>query len=205
MSANRDSPRPRTTGDSARCISSIAPASRYWRTVETPPPIFTSRSPAAALAWAERRLDPVGHEVERRPAVHHDRCPGVMREDEGRRVIRGIIAPPALPVGAAPIVAGRPEHVAAEDEGAEAVHRGAAEAIIGPVGPAVLPDHRSKSPRREEPAHQLGPSLAERMLQALVRAGSETVEGHAETGYAHLAHGGPRPFVAKRSVDINII
>src|SRR5271170_2741985 len=52
MPANRDSPRPRTTGDSARCNSSIAPASRYWRIVETPPPIFTSRSPAAALAWA---------------------------------------------------------------------------------------------------------------------------------------------------------
>src|SRR6202790_720075 len=52
MSANSDSPRPRTTGDSARCNSSIAPASRYWRIVETPPPIFTFRSPAAALAWA---------------------------------------------------------------------------------------------------------------------------------------------------------
>src|SRR5271154_1674189 len=52
MPANRDSPWPRTTGDCARCNSSIAPASRYWRTVETPPPIFTSRSPAAALAWA---------------------------------------------------------------------------------------------------------------------------------------------------------
>jgi hypothetical protein len=29
-----------TTGDSARCNSSIAPASRYWRIIETPPPIY---------------------------------------------------------------------------------------------------------------------------------------------------------------------
>jgi hypothetical protein len=50
---------------------------------------------------------------------------GRVGEDEGRRVIRGIIAPPALPIGSAPIVAGRPEHVATKDEGAEAFRYGA--------------------------------------------------------------------------------
>ena len=37
------------TGRTARCRSSISPACRYCRTVETPPPRRTSRPPAAAL------------------------------------------------------------------------------------------------------------------------------------------------------------
>src|SRR5437764_1455938 len=64
----------------------------------------------------------------------------MVSEDEGRRVVRWIVAPPALPIGAAPIVAGRPEHIAAEDEGAEAFHCGFGKAV---VGAPVLPDVRS--------------------------------------------------------------
>src|SRR6185437_3218773 len=91
----------------------------------------------------------------------------------------------ALPVGPAAIVAGRPEHIVAEDEGAEAVHRGAGEAI---VGPALFADHRSKGASREEPTHQLTAALAERMLQALVRPGPEAVDGDSKNRYAHLTH-----------------
>src|SRR6185312_3021160 len=138
------------------------------------------------LGLGERRLDPFSDEMEGRPALHHDRRPGVVGEDEGRRVVRGIVAPPALPVGPAPIVAGRPEHIAAEDEGAEAFRRGAGEAI---VRPAVLADHRSKGPGRVEPIVQLPAPFAERMLQALVRAGAKAVDRHCKTRYAYLTHG----------------
>jgi len=44
------SPSPSATGASAKCSESISPACRYWRTVETPPPILTSLSPAARFA-----------------------------------------------------------------------------------------------------------------------------------------------------------
>src|SRR6202030_1390354 len=120
-----------------------------------------------------------------RPALHHDWRPGVVGEDEGRRVIRGIVAPPALPRVVRPFAADRAEHIAAEDEGAEAFRRGAGEAI---VSPAVFPDHRSKGPGRVEPTVQLLAPFAERMLQALVRAGPEAVDGHSKSRYAHLAH-----------------
>src|SRR6185437_8995962 len=110
--------------------------------------------------------------------------PGVVGEDEGRRVIRGIVAPPALPRIVRPFAADRAEHVAAEDEGAETFRPGAGEAI---VSPAVLPQHRSKGPGRIEPVVQLPAALAERMLQTLVRPGPEAVDGHSKTRDAHLA------------------
>ena len=47
---NNASPRPSATGASARCRESINPACRYCRTVETPPPILMSLSPAACDA-----------------------------------------------------------------------------------------------------------------------------------------------------------
>lgn len=42
---------------------------------------------------------------------------------------------------------------------------------------------------------QLLAPFAERMLQALVRAGPEAVDGHSKTRYAHPAHGGLRLIV----------
>src|SRR5262249_6129347 len=115
----------------------------------------------------------------------------------GRRVIRGIVAPPALPRVVRPFAADRAEHIAAEDEGAEAFRRGAGEAI---VSPALFPDQRSKGPGRVGPTVQLLAPLAERILQAQVRAGLEAVDGHSKTRYAHLAHGGLHEFLHSMSL-----
>ena len=49
-SSKSRSPRPSSTGATARCISSTRPALRYWRTVEAPPPMRTACSPEAARA-----------------------------------------------------------------------------------------------------------------------------------------------------------
>lgn len=51
------SPRPSTTGETTRCSESISPATRYCRTVETPPPILTSLPCAACFALSERSRD----------------------------------------------------------------------------------------------------------------------------------------------------
>ena len=101
--ANSGSPRPSMMGDTARCISSIAPAQQ----------ILAHRRGAAAdldvevarggLGLSERRLDPLGDEMEGRAALHLDRRAGVVGQDEGRRVIGGIVAPPALPRLVGPI------------------------------------------------------------------------------------------------------
>jgi dihydrofolate reductase len=50
--SQRDTPRPRVTGTTTRCMKSTRPACRNWRTVEGPPPMRTSRPPAAS--WARR-------------------------------------------------------------------------------------------------------------------------------------------------------
>ena len=43
----------------------------------------------------------------------------------------------------------------------------------------------------DEPTVQLRAPFAERMVQTLVRAGPEAVDGHSKARYAHLAHGSP--------------
>src|SRR3984957_12403829 len=71
----------------------------------------------------QRRLDTVGHEYEGGAALHLDWIARMVGQHEGRRVIGWIVAPPALPARVRPGTADRPEHIAAEDERAEPVHR----------------------------------------------------------------------------------
>src|SRR5512132_2140599 len=43
----------------------------------------------------ERLADTAGDEVEHRPALHPDRCAGVMRQHEYRTMVRRVLPPPA--------------------------------------------------------------------------------------------------------------
>src|SRR5690242_2603709 len=65
----------------------------------------------------QRLLDAVRDEMKGRPAQHFDRRSWVMRQDEGWRVIRRIVTPPAFPTIVRPFPPNRAEHVATEDEG----------------------------------------------------------------------------------------
>src|SRR5262249_58566251 len=58
----------------------------------------------------ERGVEAVADEIERRSARELDRLVLVVREDEDRRVVWRLVAPPAAPV-ALPRTANRPEHV----------------------------------------------------------------------------------------------
>jgi hypothetical protein len=70
----------------------------------------------------ERCFDAVGNENEGGAALHFDRGAGVVRQDKGWRVIGWVFVPPAFPVVVGPGAAGGGEHVAAQDEGAKAIH-----------------------------------------------------------------------------------
>src|SRR5262249_54047685 len=59
----------------------------------------------------QRSLDTVGDEVEGRAAQHLDRRARIMGQDEGRRVIGRVVAPPALPLIVRPFAANGAEHV----------------------------------------------------------------------------------------------
>src|ERR1700722_20333444 len=134
----------------------------------------------------QRRLDTLGHEDEGGAAFHFDRIARVMRQHEGRRVVGRIVAPPALPALVRPGTADRPEHVAAEDEGAEPLHRAMGVGFVDPIGTAGLPEHCPEGPGAEEPLMQLEAALAERVRQALLRAGAEPIEREREARDTYL-------------------
>src|ERR1700674_5508434 len=109
----------------------------------------------------QRRLDTVGHEDEGGAAFHLDRIARMVRQHEGRRVIGWIVAPPALPARVRPGTADRPEHIAAEDERAEPVHRTICIGVIDALRAAVLTGHGPEHARTDYPPVQLHPALAE--------------------------------------------
>src|SRR5580698_5170106 len=143
----------------------------------------------------QRRLDTVGHEDEGGAALHLDWIARMMRQYEGRRVIGWIVAPPALPALVRPGTADRPEHIAAEDERAEPVHRTTCVGVIDAVRAAVLTDHRPEHARTEQPLVQFPPAFAERIFKTLLRPCSETVERDRKACNAHFRHS-ELPFIS---------
>ena len=103
----------------------------------------------------------------------------MMGEDEHRRVERGLLAPPALPVVVLPRSAMRAELVASHDLGADVAGEVAGEVVVEPARSsgfgAVGPVRRGTRPCEEGS----GIGVAERALQALALAGAEPVAGHA--------------------------
>jgi uncharacterized membrane protein len=62
---------------------------------------------------SQRGMDAIGHEVERRSALHGDGRTSMVRQHEDRYVIGRVVAPPPLPAVVGPGAPHRPEHVAA--------------------------------------------------------------------------------------------
>ena len=69
------------------------PAARYWlsRGAARDDDVAV---PGHRPRLRQRRLDAVGHEVERRPALHHQGLARVVRQDEDGRVVGRVVAPP---------------------------------------------------------------------------------------------------------------
>jgi len=123
----------------------------------------------------ERGFDSVGDEVERGSSLHLQRITPVMGEDEHGVVVRRVVTPPARPLLVAPAAADGAEHVPAHHAGTDVrprfldywcalVHLAALSAVVSAEGG-----------QREDPLVQPLATLAERVLQALVRAGDESV------------------------------
>src|SRR6202041_3353021 len=128
----------------------------------------------------QRRLDTVGHEYEGGAALHLDWIARMVGQHEGRRVIGWIVAPPALPARVRPGTADRPEHIAAEDERAEPVHRTICVGLIDAVRAAVLTGHCPEHARTEHPLVQLLPTLPERIFKPLLSPSPEPVDRDRE-------------------------
>ena len=105
----------------------------------TPPPRRTSLPPAASFAW--RSADSIPSVTNRNsvPPFIGSRRARVMRQHEHRHVVRRLVAPPALPALVRPWPADRPEHVPAQDPGADSLEALAAMSSSTPVSPPSSP------------------------------------------------------------------
>jgi hypothetical protein len=111
-----------------------------------------------------------------------------MGQYESWRMIRRILTPPAFPLIVRPFSADRSEHVAAEDEGAEALHCTLGEPVIKTRFTAVFSNHLTKSPRWEKPLKDFPASQTERMIQTLSGSRSKAVERDTESGNFYSGH-----------------
>src|SRR3954454_7416269 len=113
-------------------------------------------------------------EVERGAAVHLDRRPRSVGEDEGRRVEGRVVAPPAAPVRVV-LPAGRAELVGAHDLGADPGAVALGEGVVDTGGAGRVPEAG-----REHPLVQALARMAERCLGGLRLTRGEAVEGDGQ-------------------------
>src|SRR5579863_1846987 len=114
-------------------------------------------------------------EVERRPALHLDRRTWVVREDEDRRMKRGVGTPPTHPLRVL-VPSRRSELPRTHDLGADVRSEQAHEGIVNTARAAASAEHRAAPPRGELPFVQPFPGMAEGSIEALAFAGGEAVE-----------------------------
>src|SRR6266446_10749684 len=122
-----------------------------------------------------------GDKAKLRSSRHPERRPLVMRQHEDGRVIRRLVAPPALPAVVRPRASDRTEHVAPKNPGTDSGKALLRNPVIDSRFAVVIAVHRPPYARVEEPLHQLGTPDAERMLETLVRPSAVAVDGNRET------------------------
>jgi hypothetical protein len=137
----------------------------------------------------ERLVNAAGDEVERRSALHLQRLARVMREDEDRRVVRRILPPPTAPGIGSPRTVAAAEHVAAHDVGPDVPEQSGDDVVVeAGLAAGFHSVHLAEAPRCERPLVEQAAALAERILDALPRAGDIAVERHGDLKF-EKAHG----------------
>src|SRR5881396_4088073 len=125
-------------------------------------------------------MNAFGDKAKLRTSRHPERRPRVMCQHEDRRVIRRLLAPPALPALVRPRAAHRTEHVAPKNPGTDSGKALLSNSVVDSRLSIVMAVHLPPYARVEEPLHQLGAPDAERILEILVRPGTEAVDGNRE-------------------------
>src|SRR6266446_4007008 len=132
-----------------------------------------------------------GDKAKLRTSRHPKRRPLVMRQHEDRRVIRRLVAPPALPAVVRPRASDRTEHIAPKNPGTDS-----GKAVIDSRLSIVIAVHPAPYARVEEPLHQLRTPDAKRILEILVRPGTVAVDGDSEALDAEFRHYIPRCLIS---------
>src|SRR6266404_2347410 len=97
-----------------------------------------------------------GDKAKLRSSRHPKRRPRMMRQDEDRRVIRRLVAPPALPAVVRPRAADGAEHVAPQNPGTDSGKALLGNSVVDSRLSIVVAVHPPPHARMEEPLHQLG-------------------------------------------------
>jgi hypothetical protein len=135
-------------------------ANRYCCATSAPPPSHVAATRRLERAL-ERRLDSVGHEVERRVALHHEGSrawwvstkTGVWNGGSSpHQPFHGVV-PPRAAVG--------PEHVAAQDGGADVLDQRSRVVVVEPGLASFHPMHGTERAGRERPVVQVDAAFAE--------------------------------------------
>src|SRR5256714_10067816 len=121
-------------------------------------------------------VNALGHKAKLRTPHHPKRRPRVMRQHEDGRVIRRLVAPPALPAVVRPRASNRTEHVAPKNPSTDSGKALLRNPVIDSRFAVVIAVHRPPYARVQEPLHQLGTPDAERMLETLVRPSAVAVD-----------------------------
>src|SRR5437773_9120192 len=118
MSFRRGSPEPSKTGRTDRWSSSISGAQILANHghAATEANVTATRRGGRQL---QRGVNARGDEAKLRPPSHPERRPRVMRQHEDGRVIRRLVAPPALPAFVRPRASDGTEHVPPQNPGAD--------------------------------------------------------------------------------------
>ncbi len=76
------------------------------------------------------------------------------------------------------------EHVAPQNPRADAIESAFGKIVVNPRGAVAFAVHFLKTARWEEPLHQIDAANAERIVDVLVRAGTEPIKCHTKTMHA---------------------
>jgi len=139
----------------------------------------------------QRGVNPVDYEAKFRAARHAKQWPRVVRENEHRRVIRRLLAPPTFPALVRPGAADRTEHVPTKNPGTNADQPAFRNVVVDARFTTLKSLHSAPYARVEEPLHELGPTNAKWILKILARSGTEAVDGYRETLDAYSWHNCP--------------
>src|SRR5258707_8114173 len=122
-----------------------------------------------------------GDKAKLRTSRHPERCPRVVRQHEDGRVIRRLVAPPALPAVVRPRAPDRTEHVAPENPGTDSGKALLSDSVVDAPLSIVMALHPPPQAGGEEPLHQLGAPYAQRILQILVPPRTLALDWKRET------------------------
>jgi hypothetical protein len=141
--------------------------------------------------FLQSRLQSISDEVERGTAFHREGRPRVMREHKHGRMVRRIVAPPPFPGIVFPRTPNRPEHIPAQDPGADILERQSGKIVVDARSPAALTVHLLKYLGVKKPVVELSPADSERILQVLPGPSPKPIDRNRKRTDFNVAHRNP--------------